>query len=153
MRPLREILAIAGLAFQIAAVGIFWNALAARVPMHYGAAGTPDSYGDKSSVVVLLAVTAMLYGLLTVLSFFPQTFNYPVAVTDANRGRLQAIGVALLGWLKVELVWMFAYINWVTLRVGLGLSTGLGWYFLPVVLVATGATIAAAIVQMRATGK
>jgi hypothetical protein len=79
-------------------------------------------------------------------------YNYPVAVTDRNRERLHALGVALAGWCKVAVTWLFAYIAWIDVRVGLGLSTGLGWFFLPAMLLGIGAPIAIVIVQMRRAG-
>jgi len=149
MRFLRESLALAGLAFQIGVGWYFWSTPPARIPMHYGFRGRPDSYADKSGMIVLPIITLVLYAFLTILSFFPQGFNYPVTVTDRNRGRLQALGVAVIGWIKAEIIWLFAYITWQDIRVGLGVSSGLGWAFLPVTLAAIGATITVAIVQMR----
>ena len=146
MRLLRESLALAGLVFQIGAVWYFWSALPAQVPMHFAANGAPDSYGGKSTLILLPAIAFLIYGLLTVVSFFPQSFNYPVEVTNENRGRLQAIALALGGWLKAELTWIFAYIGWVTIRVSLGHSDGLGGAFLLLMLGGVGATVIVALV-------
>jgi hypothetical protein len=148
MRFIRETLAIAGLAFQIGAVCFFWSQVPASIPTHYGMGGTADDYGPKSTLAVLPGIAIMLYGLLTAVSYFPRTFNFPVAVTDENRDRLGQIGIALLGWLKAELTWVFAYIVWTTIRAGLGVSSGLGWAFLPVMLGVLGATVCIGVVQM-----
>jgi len=153
MRFLRETVAAVGLALQIGVVWYFWSAAPAQIPMHYGFNGQPDSYGSKSSMLALPVITLVLYAFLTILSFFPQGFNYPVEVTDRNRQRLQALGVAMIGWLKAEIAWLFAYITWIDIRVGLGTSSGLGWAFLPVVLAVIGGTIAIGIVQMRRAGE
>jgi hypothetical protein len=141
MKMVRESLALAGLVFQIAVVWYFWSALPVRMPTHFGMHGTPDGYGGKSVMIILPAVTVFVYGLLTVVSFFPQSMNFPVAVTDENRGRLEAIGLTLLGWLKAELAWTFAYVSWATIQVGLGRSSGLGWGFVPLMLVVLGGTV------------
>jgi hypothetical protein len=147
-RFIRETLAIAGLAFQIGAVGFFWRHLPAIIPTHYGFGGTADSYGARSTLLVLPAVAVMLYGTLTAVSLFPRNFNFPVAVTDENRQRLERIGIALLGWLKAELTWVLAYISWATIRVGLGVSGGLGWAFLPVMLTVVLGTVGIGVAQM-----
>jgi hypothetical protein len=42
----------------------------------------------------------------------------------------------MVGWVKVELVWVFAWINWTMVSVAMGRSAGLGLWFLPVTLVA-----------------
>jgi uncharacterized membrane protein len=151
VRYLREALALAGLALQIAIVWYFWSALPPQVPMHFGATGTVDSYGDKSTLMILPAITFGLYVLLTVIGFFPRSFNYPVEVTEENRGRLQATALTMMGWLKVELVWLFAYISWAVIRVALGRANSLGWAFLPVTLGVVGLTLALGIVHMRRT--
>jgi hypothetical protein len=152
MRFVREALALAALALQIGAVWFFWSRLPAQVPKNYGFGGRPDDYGDKSLMVVFLAIAIFLYGLLTILSFFPQGFNYPVAVTDKNRDKLQAMAVDLLGWIKAEITWLFLYIAWTDIQVGRGLSGGLGWAFTPVLLAVLGVTITAGIVRMRRAG-
>jgi hypothetical protein len=119
--------------------------------MHFGASGAVDSYGDKSTLIILPAITFGLYVLLTVIGFFPRSFNYPVEVTEENRGRLQATALTMMGWLKVELVWLFVYISWAVIRVALGHGHGLGWAFLPVTLGAVGLTLVLGIVHMRRT--
>jgi len=97
----------------------------------------------------LPAVTLGLYVLLTVIGFFPRSLNFPVEVTEENRGRLEPIALSMMGWLKAELTWLFTYIAWAVIRVALGRANGLGWAFLPVALVAVGLTVAFGIVQMR----
>jgi uncharacterized membrane protein len=149
MRLVRESLALAGLVAQIAVVRYFWNQMPRQVPTHFGVGGAPDAYGDKSELIFVPVIAGFLYAMLTVLSFFPQSFNYPVAVTDQNRERLQSISVEMLGWLKAELTWTFAYIMWGTMRVAAGQSNGLNIAFLPIVLAITGATVLWAILRMR----
>ncbi len=143
---------MAGLALQIVVVWVSWNTLPDRVPTHYGFSGRADAYGGKSSLIVLPAVSVGLYLLVTVVSFFSRLFNYPVVVTDKNRDRLEAITVAMVGWIKVEMMWSFAYISWAIVREAHGVSGGLGWAFLPLMLGAIGATIAIAVVEVARAG-
>ena len=130
LRFIREAVACAALALQAGVVWFYRSRLHSQVPAHYGITGAPDEYGDKSTLIVIFSVTILLYGLLTVLSFFPRGFNYPVAVTDGNRDKLQAMAVALLGWIKAEIVLLFLYITWTDVQVCRGVSSGLGWAFL-----------------------
>jgi hypothetical protein len=152
MRLVRETLALSGLVFQLAVVRYYWNQMPHRVPTHFDAGGTPNAYGEKSELLFVPVIAALLYAVLTVLSFFPQSFNYPVPVTDANRARLQSIAVGMLGWLKAELTWTLAYIVWSTVRVAVGRSGGPGIGFLPILLIVVGATIVSAILRMRRAG-
>jgi hypothetical protein len=149
MRLLRETLALAGLALQVTMVGYFWRALPPQVPMHFGISGAADDYGGKSTLLILPVATLLLYGLLTVVSLSPQRFNFPVEVTEENRDRLEAIAISMMGWLKAELTWFFAYIGWAVIRVALGQSNGLGWAFLPVTAAAIAFTVVAGIVRIR----
>ena len=55
----------------------------------------------------------------------------------------------MMGWLKAELTWLFAYIVWAVIRVALGRANGLGWAFLPLALAVVGFTIIAGVVKMR----
>ena len=154
MRLLREVLALAGLLYQLAVIWTAWPALPSRVPTHFGISGRPDAFGDKSSLFLLPAVTIALYTLLTVLSFFAQTFNYPVRVTDENRPRLHALGVTLVGWLKAELVWIFAYLCVSSIAVAEGRVAGLSPAFLAIALGVTAVTTLVVVARMRreATG-
>ena len=136
MRFLRETLALAGLAAQAAVVAYYWNALPPRVPTHFNAAGNIDGYGPKNALLIVPLVTVLLYCLLSLVGFFPESFSYPVTVTHENRGRLEPIAFALLGWLKAELAWLFVYLTWGSMRAAVGQAQGLGWEFLPVTLAA-----------------
>jgi hypothetical protein len=53
-----------------------------------------------------------------------------------------AESMALVGWVKVEVCWMFAYICLAMVRNGMGLQVGLGAWFLPVTLVVVLGTCA-----------
>ena len=46
-----------------------------------------------------------------------------------------AESMAMVGWIKAEVCWMFAYICLAMVRNGMGLQIGLGVWFLPVTLV------------------
>ena len=148
MRYLGEVLALLALVVLLGLVLLFWRELGPLVPTHYGIDGRPDHYGPKASLVRLPAITLLLYGLLTVASFFPQAFNYPVPVTDENRGRLQLIATALLAWVKAEITWLFAYLAWSTVRAGLGVPGSLGWAFLPLTLALMTGTLVIGIAKM-----
>ena len=39
------------------------------------------------TLIILPAVTLLLYGLLTVVSFFPRAFNFPAEVTEKTAAR------------------------------------------------------------------
>jgi len=85
---------------------------------------------------------AFLYMLLTVVSRFPHTFNYPCKITQENAEVQYLLARYLLAFLKAEIIWVFVYIQWMTIQVALGKAAGLGLVFLPVFLVLIFGTIA-----------
>ena len=149
MRIIREAIAIAACAFSIGVVWQSWNRLPAQVPIHFSARGTPDNYGAPSALFMVPIIAIFLYLTLTVASFFPEVFNYPVKVTDQNRKRLQLLAISMLGWIKTEVMCTLAYITWASVRVAMGKAAGLSAAFLPIMLGLLAATIIAGIVQMR----
>lgn len=139
----------AALALQIGLVAFFWKRLPAQLPSHFGPGGAPDAWGDRSMLAILPLVALFLYGILTLVSFFPGLWNYPVQVTEENRARLQAVTAPMLGWIKLELVLTFLYITWGSIRGARGEANGLGVWLLPVILGALGVTIAVSVLRMR----
>jgi hypothetical protein len=69
-----------------------------------------------------------------VVSRFPRIFNLPAPVGDPARPRQEAIAVELLGWLRLELVWTFAYVSWSVVRVAMKQAGGLGQAFLAITM-------------------
>ena len=74
----------------------------------------------------------------------------PLTFEQESAARLDAL--ALVGWLKVEIVWMIGYVCLAIVQRGLGLQETLGSAFLPVTLIVTGATCGYYLVRiLRAT--
>lgn len=119
MRRNLLILALAALAFQIwltcdALFGA--QRLPDRIPIHFDLHGQPNGWGSPASLPLLPAIAVGVFLLLTVIARFPETFNYPVAVTDANRQRLQALTMDLLAWMRMEVSCLFAAIQWISIQ-------------------------------------
>lgn len=146
-------------------VGIFallfetWSALwgphrlPQRVPTHFDAAGTPNAWGSPTGMLLLPVVALGLYVLLTVVARFPASFNYPVRVTAANRAQLQQATLAMLAWIKVELVWLFAALQWAFARAA---ETGDGRVFpkiLPAFLVVIFSTVGLGMAALLRAGR
>lgn len=141
MRTLRELLAATGVVVLIVWLATAWPSLPAQVPQHFGWSGPPDHFGPKAGLLFLPAVAILLYSALTVISRFSSTFNYPTAITDSNRDALQRLGVDLISWLKVEVVWTFVWLTATIVRIATGKTSGLNSAFVPIVLGLTAITI------------
>jgi uncharacterized membrane protein len=105
---------------------ITWQALhgakqlPARFAVHFDAAGNPNGWDSPSSLMELPVVAVAIYLIITVLSMvlsrFPSAFNFPVEVTVENRLQLEALAIDMIAWLKMELVCLFAWIQWVIIE-------------------------------------
>jgi uncharacterized membrane protein len=114
-----------------------------RIPRHFGASGEADAWGDKSLLLWLMALSAVLYAGLTVLNRFPHIFNYPWNITDENAARQYGLARSLMNAIKACVTWIFTYIVYGTLETAYGNAQGLGSGFLPIILTGTFVPIAA----------
>lgn len=110
--------------------------LPAAIPTHFGAGGHADSWGGKSSLLFVPILSLVLYAGTTVLERFPWICNFPVEITEENAAGQYKLARLLFEWLKLIIISVFLYIQWQTVQTARGLSTGLGWLFLPVSIAA-----------------
>jgi uncharacterized membrane protein len=119
VRKLLEILSLSALAL------LLWmtysalngpNPLPDRVPTHFDAAGHANAWGSPSGMIIFPALAGGLYVLMSVVMRFPDAFHYPVRVTELNLGRLQAVTLDMIAWIKAELVCLFAVLQWAFVR-------------------------------------
>ena len=104
---------------------IRYGSLPAKIPTHFDGAGVADGFGHKSTLVMLLFLAWMLFGLLTVCAFFPDTWSVP------KRGpRTLAAAADMLAVMKLVMVLMFCWMIFCTVQ-----SRNLGSWFLPATLV------------------
>jgi hypothetical protein len=115
MRKTLETIGIAALAFM------FWITYSAlygadrlpdRIATHFNLRGQADGWGSPTILLLLPIIALASYAGLTIVARFPAVFNYPVRVTEENRGRLQAVALKMIAWIKVELACLFAWIEW-----------------------------------------
>ena len=115
MRKLLEAIAIIGLGVQAwVTYRVFFGPerLPERIPIHFDHAGNPNGWGQPSSLLILPAVTLGVYLALTIVTQFPRAFKNPKRVTDENWERLEHLTLEMIPWLKMELVWLFAWFQW-----------------------------------------
>jgi uncharacterized membrane protein len=98
----------------------FWAVLPDRIPIHFGFSGQPDVWGDRVTIWILPAVAAIIFVVLTTVSRYPHTFNYPVRITEENARRQYLLARSLLVWLKAEVCWLFAFVVRQQILVALG---------------------------------
>lgn len=121
-----EIASIVGVVSSIAILAVAWKSIPQITPSHFDFFGKPDAMGSKSGLLVMPCLTVFLYLLVTLLSRFPNTWNFPVNVTEENAERLYRVGRELIVWLKSMIIWFLTLAEWSMVRVSTGSATGLG---------------------------
>jgi len=142
MRTVREALAGLGLLLLCGSLATHWPDLPSRVPVHFDLTGHPDGFGSKTNLLALPATAVLLYLGLTVATRYPAYFNFPVSVTDLDRQALQNLAIDMLGWLKAEVMWIFAWLTFAAISTASGHRSGLGPAFAPASIGVVAATIA-----------
>jgi hypothetical protein len=97
-----------------------YGALTDGVPMRYDTDGSVSSSGSAAMLIVLSFVSIFTYSIMTLLSFFPHTHNYPVNVTPENAPALYALSKRLLLHLKLICTALFSYLIYGSIQIGLG---------------------------------
>ncbi len=126
-----------GVALVWVLLAMYYDKLPATIYTHFNSAGAPDARGPKSSLIPLPIVTMMMYALFTALIRMPHIYNYPRPITPGNAERQYSNAVALMYWLRAEVVWIFTFGEWISIETALGKAHGMGILFVPVALLVT----------------
>lgn len=137
-----EFVAIAAVLFSLFYLFFVWSTLPEKIPSHFNFSGQADEWSGKGSILIVAGVSLFVYLMLTILSRYPQIYNYPWKITEENAARQYLLARQFLVALKTEIVILFAYIEWQTFEVALGHGQGLHVWFLPVFLVVIFGSIA-----------
>ena len=131
-----ELLGIIGLICLIVIPIYFYNDLPDSLPIHFNIKGQPDAFGNKNSIWLLPSIGLFLYIGMTMLNRIPHLFNYSTKVTNENAEELYRNETRTIRLFKVIVVILFVYIDFRVIRIGLTKSTGLGIFFIPLVVFA-----------------
>jgi uncharacterized membrane protein len=140
VKTVRELIALAGLGFAVAVVADFYSRLPERIATHFNEAGVANGFGARSTLWVLVGTAVLLYSTLSVINIVPPIVNLKRPLAPEREKVVLAESMAMVGWIKAVVCWMFAYICLAMVRNGMGLQAGLGTWFLPVTLVAVFGT-------------
>jgi uncharacterized membrane protein len=148
LKTVRELIAVAGLVFAAAAVADFYSRLPERIATHFNEAGVANGLGARSTLWVLVGIAVLLYSTLSAISFVPRVVNLKRPLAPERERVVLAESMEMVGWIKAEVCWMFAYLCLAMVRNGMGLQAGLGWWFLPITLVVVLGTCAFYLVRI-----
>lgn len=145
MNRVFDILAIAGLVIMFIVVLKYFSALPDRVPVDFNIfgkvhrvrlniniAGKGDGWVSKYTFCYFPILGLIIYILLTALSRFPQTYNYPWPITEKNAAQQYRLAIDLMSRLKVIAIGLYTFLTIQGIRVALGTASGLGVAFSPI---------------------
>ena len=82
-----------------------------------------------------------MYLFLTILNRYPHKFNYPFDITEQNAEAQYHLARLMVQALKAEVIWIFVYNQWITIKGAMGKEMGLGTAFLSISLLLVFGTI------------
>ena len=135
MKTVREVIALLGLLFAIAVVGDFYSRLPERIATHFNAEGIANGFGGRATLWVLVGISVLLYAILSAINWVPRIVSLKRPLAPEQEKMVLAESMAMVGWIKAAVCWMFAYICLAMVRNGMGLQVGLGTWFIPMTLV------------------
>jgi len=147
-RPVRKIelqpadwilegLSVISLAIFFGVMLYHYRLLPETIPTHFNSAGEPDDWGRRDTIWVLPAIGVITWLIMTLVSRIPNTFNFPIPITEANATRQYTMALRLVRILKLVVILIFFYIAYSTIHSALHPGTGIGLWFLPVILAVT----------------
>ena len=148
MKTIRELIALAGVVFAVAVVADFYSQLPERIATHFNGAGVANGFGARSALWLLVGIAVLLYSALSAINFVPGVVNLKRPLAPEREKAVLAESMAMVGWIKAEVCWMFAYLCLAMVRNGMGLQVGIGAWFLPVTLVVVFGTCAVYLVRI-----
>jgi uncharacterized membrane protein len=109
--------------------------LPATIPIHFNASGQVDNYGSKATLLILPVLGTLLYLGLAQLNKYPHIFNYVTDITEDNARKQYTIATRILRFIKLAILFVFSVIILFTYLTAIGVTKGLGFWFLPLVFV------------------
>ena len=145
---MRKSLEAVTLAFLTFLIQITWQAfhgvdpLPDKVPTHFDAAGNANAWGPPGTLWILPVIAVVLYLLVTVISLVPTGVKKAARLSPESKARLDALTKQMITWLKLELVCLFACLQWFILKAVREGSGGISRAVMPVFLFAVFVNVA-----------
>jgi hypothetical protein len=95
-----------------------------------------------------VGIALLLYVVLSMVSSVSSVVNLRRPLAPEREKVVLAQVMAMVGWIKVDVCWMFAYLCLAMVRNGMGLQVGIGSAFLPVTLAVVFGTCGAYLVKI-----
>jgi uncharacterized membrane protein len=123
--------------------------LPARIPAHFDSAGRPDAWGAPAMLWMMPVIVTGVCLLMSLVARYPSSFRFSGRPAPAARAQHEAIALSMLSWLKVEIAFLFAVIQYWTIQIVRQGQGRLSPAFMPLMLLAVFGTIAWHISALR----
>lgn len=144
-----EVLTIGLLLAMLIYVWQAWPTVPEQIPQRFDFSGKPTEWSGRASVWLLPMLGLGIYAIVSVLQRLPQICNYPVDQSAGEAPRVNAIGMSLLMWMKLQLIALFASLSWRQLEVAAGRVSTIEPWIVPAAVILILATAAFHVMQMR----
>lgn len=126
-----ELISVVFLIVMVSLTVYVYLKLPDTIPIHYSASGKPDSYGSKTTLLILAGVAIAFYAGLTWLNKYPHIFNYMTKITEENASRQYSISTRMIRITRLSVLIIFTVIILFTYLTTIHVINGLGSWFLP----------------------
>ncbi|TDQ14676.1 uncharacterized protein DUF1648 [Algoriphagus boseongensis] len=136
--PFDQFLEIFGILLVLASFilpAINYQNLPDSIPRHFNSDGLPNAYGSKGIIWLLPITGFILYLVIGVVSHIPSLINLPFKPDPERLEYFQMKYARMLRILNAGMVFLFAFINYGTIQIGLGNQTQLPDYFSLIALI------------------
>lgn len=96
---------------MIAYLIINWNNIGDNVASHYNSVGQIDSWGSKSSLIILPIIAIIVNASVSGVLFCPQALNVPVKITEENYVKVYDLTRDLMNFTKIAINISFLYMT------------------------------------------
>ena len=111
---------------SFAFVFMHYGDLPEQVPVHFGADGKPDGFGEKNQILIIPGIGLITYIVVWWIGQSPHTFNYLSEITEENAFEKYRFAGKVIRYLNVYLVILFGWLTWTSVMTALGRQPGLG---------------------------
>lgn len=128
-----DFLSVILVGFYTGYAALSYSNLPDKIPIHFNAKGLPDSYGSKTTMLLLVALGLLVFFLILFINRKPHTFNYPVKIDATNARNHYSAAMNMMSLVNLFCAGIFAYIIYMGIQTAMGKATGLGSSFLFVI--------------------
>lgn len=104
------------------------------IPVHYDGSGQVTNHGNKIMLFILPVVATIIFLGISFLMNRPHILNYIKPITKENFKQQYTIATSMLRFMKFAILLIFFLIILFTYFTAIGITKGLGSWFLPFIL-------------------